>query len=209
MQYFNTLPLISQNIYDVYGNDQVVTNLLNRAYILSKLLKNVTLFYEYDVKEGETPESISYSYYKDIYRYWMILYSNNIIDPQADWPKTSSQFDLYLQDKYAEEANGNPVIAYTMSTTHHYEKIISTSDNVNFENKVTTLWVDANTYNSLMPSTTTRTFTSGTTVIQEISKQAVSIYDYENNLNENKRHINILREEFADNMERQFRELMT
>lgn len=208
MQYFNTLPLITQNTYSVYGNNQVVTNLLIRAYILPTLLKNVMLFYKYDIREGDTPESIAYNYYDDVYKYWIVLYSNNILDPQADWPKTSSQFQLYLEDKYKTEANGSPVIAYTMSTIHHYEKIISTSDNVNFENKVVTVWIDEDTYNSLLASTTQRTFNSGTVVTQQISKSAVSIYTYENQLNENKRQINLLKESYVADVETRFKKLM-
>ena len=208
MQYFNTLPLITQNTYSVYGNNQVVTNLLIRAYILPTLLKNVMLFYKYDIREGDTPESIAYNYYDDVYKYWIVLYSNNILDPQADWPKTSSQFQLYLEDKYKTEANGSPVIAYTMSTIHHYEKIISTSDNVNFENKVVTVWIDEDTYDSLLASTTQRTFSSGTVVTQQISKSAVSIYTYENQLNENKRQINLLKESYISDIETRFKNLM-
>lgn len=208
MQYFNTLPLVSQNTYNVYGNNQVVTNLLTRAYFLPKLLKNVMLFYQYDIKEGETPESIAHSYYNDIYKYWIVLYSNNIIDPLNDWPKTSSQFELYLLDKYKEQANGVPVIAYTMSTIHHYEKIIATTDDVFFETKVLTLQIDEDTYNSLMPSSTKRTFSTGTIVTQEITKRAVSIYDYENKVNEDKRNINIMKDQYVTELEYQFKRLM-
>lgn len=208
MQYFNTLPLISQNTYSVYGNNQLVTNLLVRGYLLPSLLQNVMLFYRYDIKEGDTPESIAYNYYNDVYKYWILLYSNNIIDPQSDWPKTSSQFDLYLQDKYQEAANGVPVISYTLSTIHHYEKSISTIDNVYFQDKITTIWIDEDTYDSLMPSTTKRTFNTGTVVTQTISKRAVSIYEYENTLNESKRQINILKENYVSDVEFRFRKLM-
>lgn len=208
MQYFNTLPLVVQNIYNNYQNNQVVTNLLSRAYLIPSLLNNVMMFYEYDIKEDETPESIAYNYYDDVYKYWLILYSNNIFDIQSDWPKTSSQFTLYLEDKYKEDANGNPVIAYTMSTIHHYEKTIATSDNLDFQEKTVTIQITEDDYNSLIPSTTNRTFNSGTVVTQTITKQAVSIYNYESELNEDKRKVKILRTEFVDPMEKKFRQLM-
>lgn len=208
MQYFNTLPLVVQNSYNNIQNNQVVTNLLTRAYLIPQLVNNVMMFYEYDVKENETPENIAYNYYDDVYKYWIILYSNNIFDVQADWPKTSSQFALYLEDKYKEAANGAPVIAYTMSTIHHYEKIVTTSDNLNFEEKVVTMQITQSEYNSLSTSTISRTFNDGTIVTQSISKQAVSIYNYENDLNESKRKIKVLRTEFVEPIERRFRQLM-
>lgn len=208
MQYFNTLPLVVLPKINTFGNNQLVTNLLTRAYLLPSLLKNVMLFYEYDVIDGDTPESLSYNYYDDVYRYWIILYSNGIIDAQSDWPKTSSQFILYLDDKYKEAANGNPVIAYTMSTIHHYEKIITVSNNSDFQKKVVNIEVDEDTYISLMDTTIQRTFSDGSQITQEISKRAVSIYVYENELNEKKRKINIMKQSYVFDMEKQFRDLM-
>lgn len=209
MQYFNSLPLIAQNTYNNVGNNQVVTNLLSRAYLLPPLLKNVMFFYEYDIKDDETPETIAYNYYDgDVYKYWILLYSNNIFDVQNDWPKSNPQFNAYLEDKYKEQANGVPVLAYTMSTIHHYEKIITTSDDVFFEKKVVTIQITEDEYNSLMTGTTTRTFNTGTTITQDISKQAVSIFTYETKLNENKRRINLMRKEFIPALETKFQEIM-
>lgn len=208
MQYFNSLPLTTQNSYNVYGNNQVVTNLITRAYLLPELQKNIMMFYQYDIKDGETPESISYNYYNNVYRYWLILYANNITDPLGDWPKTNRQLDLYLEDKYKEQANGTNIIAYTMSTIHHYEKIVTTYDDVYFQKKVVSVWVDEDIYNSLMTSTTQRTFPDGTTITQEIGKKAVSIYNYEMDLNESKRRINIIKQEYVMDTEREFKQIM-
>ena len=208
MQYFNSLPLVSQNTYSAYNNNQLVTNLLTRAYLLPSLLNNVMLFYDYEVRDGDTIESVAYNYYNDVYKYWIICYSNNIIDPLFDWPKTSSQFELYLEDKYSQEANGVPVIAYTMSTIHHYEKTISVINDFDFANTVTTIWIDEDTYDSLMPSIIERTFPSGTNITQKITKQAVSIYTYESIINDNKRKIKLLKDDYVPDIENRFKKLM-
>ena len=49
MKYFSNLPLIVKT--DTNNNSLVVTNLLSRSYILPSLLKNVVLFYDYDVND--------------------------------------------------------------------------------------------------------------------------------------------------------------
>ena len=43
---------------------------------------------------------------------------------------------------------------------------------------------------------------------QEISKRAVSIYDYENKVNEDKRNINIMKDQYVTDLEYQFKRLM-
>jgi hypothetical protein len=139
----------------------------------------------------------------------MVLFSNNIIDTQSEWPLNSSQFTNYLKDKYAEAAGVLPVLEYTLSTIHHYEKIITTTDSVSMQNVVTTIEIDKDTYDSLIESTTERTFTTGQSVSQTITKNAVSIYNYELQLNEDKRKINILNNMYASDVEQQFQKLMS
>jgi len=137
MKYFDSLPLISTK--DLSGNDVAVNNLLARAYFLPSLLKNITLFYDYNIREGDTPELIAHKYYGNVYRYWLVLFSNGIIDPQSEWPLTSSQLLLHLEDKYksdtanslhisANSVTSSQTFSYITATAHHYEKIISTTD---------------------------------------------------------------------------------
>ena len=62
--YFKNIPTI---IYDSVGNGEFkdVKNLLRRVAVRAKVKTN-TLFYDtYDVKEGETPESIADRLYGD------------------------------------------------------------------------------------------------------------------------------------------------
>jgi hypothetical protein len=191
---------------DPNNNTIVVNNLLSRNYFLPKLIKNFSLFYEYEIKEGDTPENIAYRYYDDIYRYWIVLYSNNILDFQAQWPLTTSEFESYLKDKY-KDVGGQSIIAYTLSTVHHYEKLIYTSENTSSKEKLTRINIDEGTYNSLMESSVEKT-KSGVTYRMRITKNAVSIYNYEFELNESKRKINLLKKEYSTDAEKQFQDLM-
>jgi hypothetical protein len=58
------------------------------------------LYYTYDIQEGDTPEIIAHKYYGDSYRYWIVLFANELLDPQWDWPMTYKMFEQYLADKY-------------------------------------------------------------------------------------------------------------
>jgi hypothetical protein len=207
MKYFKTLPLVSQP--DFNGNNVVVNNLMARGKLVSSLSTNVMLFYQYDIKEGDTPENIAYRYYNDMNRYWMIMYANNIIDPQWSWPLNNNQFLLYLKNKYAEAAGGQDLaIAYALSTVDHYEKIISTSDTNNLQKQTIRVQIDEDTYNNLMTNTQELTFDNGVVVTETIDKAAISIYDNEVELNENKRKINLIKAQYVDQMEIQLKALL-
>lgn len=219
MKYFNTLPLIAQTDYN--NNYIAVSNLLTRSYLLPSLKNNLMLFYEYNISEFDTPENIAYKYYKDLDRYWILLYSNNIMHPLHDWPKTNQQFLLYVNDKYTaataealsipvQDVTQSQILAYISSTVHHYEQSITIYDNVNLQKQTITVEIDENTYNNLIESDTTKTFTdTNVSVTREIRKNVVSIYEYEFNLNESKRKINLMKDTFVTATEQQFRNLMS
>jgi hypothetical protein len=209
MKYFNTLPLVLQN--DFNGNALLVNNLITRAYLLPSLTKNVMLYYKYDLKDSDTPENIAYKYYEDIDRYWIVLYSNGITDPQGDWPLTNQQFDLYLVKKYAEDAGSSEpsvILSYTTGTIHHYEQTIVTTDSGNLQKQSITIEIDENTYNTTTDTEYNSVFPNGVKVSKKITKNAVSIYEYENRLNESKRKINIMKKDFVGQMETQLKSVM-
>ena len=107
--YFANFPLIP---YDSVGNGEfkVVTNLLRRVAIRSKVRTNTMLFDTYDVKEGETPEMLADKLYGSSEYHWIILYCNNVTDRYHQWPKNQNQFLAYINDKYSNA-----------DATHHYE----------------------------------------------------------------------------------------
>jgi hypothetical protein len=196
MQYFDTLPKL---IYtDQYGTSSIRTNLLARASLLPSLFKNPLLYYKYDIQEGDTPEIIAHKYYNNSYRYWIVLFANQLLDPQWDWPLSSQQFQNYIEDKYGTED--------VYGTVHHYEKVITES---NFDNTTTNaVTIDQDTYNSLVSSTNTYNLPTGSVTVT-ITPKAVSIYDYELSLNESERTINILNSVYVTQLENEFRKLMS
>tara|TARA_Y100001951_G_scaffold91312_1_gene85216 strand:+ start:44 stop:571 length:528 start_codon:yes stop_codon:yes gene_type:complete len=107
--YFENFPLI---LYDSVGDGQfkIVTNLLKRVGVRSKVKTNVMIFDTYDVKEGETPEIIADKLYDDPELHWIVLLMNNVTDRYHQWPMNNNQFLSYMNDKYTDQ-----------DATHHYE----------------------------------------------------------------------------------------
>jgi hypothetical protein len=107
--YFKNFPTI---IYDAVGNGEFkdVKNLLRRVAIRAKVKSNTLLYDTYDVKEGETPESIADKLYDDPELHWIVLLVNDITDRYHQWPMNFSQFNEFIADKY-DDIDG----------THHYE----------------------------------------------------------------------------------------
>ena len=217
MKYFNTLPSILTTDYS--GNKIVLKNLLNRAVLLTQLSNNPLLYYTYAVQDGDTPETIAKKYYGDQYRYWIVLHGNKSMDPQWDWPLTSRQFGDFIIQKYtndtanAQNISANSVslsmvLSYTQGTLHHYEKIITTTDTITQTQSVKTIEIDADTANQVIQTTNTVTFNDGSQAKQSISLNPISIYDYENNLNESKRNIKLINSSYVLSMENELKSLM-
>jgi hypothetical protein len=214
MKYFETLPVIAR---DNPNNDYKIAaiNLLARVSIVPELLNNPSLYYTYDIQEGDTPEIIASKYYNDPYRYWIVLFANQLLDPQWDWPKTYDQFNNYLIDKYSAAAANVSMepIAYTQVTNYEYRKIITTIDSTTSNTTIDKYVVDYATYANTVPTTETVVFTPNkynnyATVTYEIAKEDVTIYEWEQEQNEKRRTIRILNSLYVGQFEQQFSYLM-
>ena len=85
---------------------------------------------------------------------------------------------------------------------------LTTVDNVSKTTAIKTVEVDLDTYNSIVPSSVTQTFSDGGSVTYSESKKIVSLYDYEISLNESKRNINIINSNYISQMESQYSNLV-
>ena len=130
--YFGNFPIIA---YDSVGNGdfKLVTNLLKRVAVRSKVRSNTILYDTYDVKEGETPEILADKLYGDAELHWVILFVNNVIDVYHQWPQNQNQFLAYINNKYSD-----------VDATHHYEISQVSGD--------TTIKIDIGTDNTDYPT---------------------------------------------------------
>jgi hypothetical protein len=112
--YFKSFP------YTLYSLDnvttvQVVTNITNRVTLSDGVKTNLSLYDEYDIKDGETPELVADKFYGNPELHWLVLHYNDILDPRFDWPLDTNNLNRYIAGKYNhvnavhhyEDANGN------------------------------------------------------------------------------------------------------
>lgn len=117
-RYFDLFPRVAYNLGNKrYSNFQNVTNILFRVGVIRDVLSNVSSYYEYLIKETDTPDILAFNVYGDSEAHWLILLTNQILDPQYEWPLNSRDFNNYIIDKYGS-------IEAAQTTIHHYEKII-------------------------------------------------------------------------------------
>ena len=111
MSYFMQFPLMA---YDVKGDKsyKMLPDILRRVKLRANIKNGLFEFDNYDVQEGETPETIAYKWFGDTEFHWVILMTNNITDRYYQWPLSQPQFQVHLEDKYGV---GN------IDATHHYE----------------------------------------------------------------------------------------
>ena len=108
-KYFQTLPLTLYSL-DEFKSNKIVPNIFIRSKFLSNVVTNSALYDEYNIVDGETPETTAAKFYGDSGLHWIILQSNDILDPRFGWPLAPFDLKKFAEGKYTN-ING----------VHHYE----------------------------------------------------------------------------------------
>ena len=206
-KYFNFFPTTPYSNSDESMAYDIVTNIIARFAFEDGLKQNSSLFYPYNIQDGDTPEMIASKYYGSPEKHWIVLLFNNIIDPQYDWPLDQRTIIKYINNKYsareyADTANTNiSGLVWSMNANNvyaHYKTVtrvgITDASPVTITEKIQ---VDANTYANVIVTSNKVTLNSGTEVAETTTKEKQTYYDYEINANEAKRQIKLLRAEYV------------
>lgn len=201
-KYFNFFPKTLYSLSNKPTSADSVTNIIARFGFESTLKENSNIFYPYDIQDGDTPETIANKYYGSPERHWVVLLFNDIIDPQYDWPLDQRTIIKYINDKYTANGSANVTsqtgLAWSQSNTKSYYKVVTRVTNNATKNTIKEkIELDANTYANVVISNSTKTLQSGTVIVETVSKETETYYDYELNLNESKRKIRLLRSEIV------------
>tara|TARA_R110000744_G_scaffold188954_9_gene308194 strand:- start:6420 stop:6974 length:555 start_codon:yes stop_codon:yes gene_type:complete len=93
---------------------------ITRRAKLTELVKTSALSYmSYTVQEDEKPEDVAFYYYDDPSYAWLVLMSNNIVDPYTHWPKSALNLEAYIKSEYALKSGttGDAVIEWSKNAT--------------------------------------------------------------------------------------------
>jgi len=213
-KYFNYFPKTFYTSNNDVNGVEAITNIIARFAFDSQLKENTSAFYPYQVQDSDTPEIIADKYYGNVEYHWVVLLFNNIIDPQFDWPLKSDTLIDYIDKKYTANGSANTPAqsgltwALSENNVQGYFKVVTTTtnDGTITQEKIT---IDANTYANVATGTNTYTTQAGESVKVVVTKETQSYYTYETNLNESKREINLIKNDFLPQIEKEFKRVIS
>lgn len=196
-----------------YSTYDTVTNITFRVTILKSVLNATSSYQMYTIRDGDTPWALAEKVYSDPSAYWIITYANDIYDLNYDWPLPYDVFNKYIIDKYGS-------VPAAMAGIHHYEKIVERTESFTRKKTVDRYIInyDKLTDNDLnvpydyylgLPETqyVEEINLNGRTTTQITRRGTVSNYDYENELNEAKREIKIIKNTYYHQIMKEFNNL--
>jgi hypothetical protein len=109
-KYFNYFPKVPYFLDENNNSLEVITNLTTKFKFDNTFKENSVVYYDYIVKDGETPEIIAEKVYGSAEYHWIIMLANDKYDYIEDFPLSEPELVKVIASKYT-----NP------SAIHHYE----------------------------------------------------------------------------------------
>ena len=192
MGYFRELPNL---LYPSFLPDKTssldfveVKNVFRRAKLRDDLQNNFTVFERYEIPMGFRPDAVAEELYGSDQLDWVVLTVAGILNVRNEWPLSDRDIYDYSLDKYGESLNSVKFFETTEVKDTNGRMILP-------KGKV----VDSN---FTIPKPGEPTATLNPVV-------GISNYEYETRLNDEKRSIFVLREEYLQQFLNDMRELMT
>lgn len=101
---FENFPRISYTLDDG-DTEQVVVDIFKRVILSKEFQENISYFELYDVQHGETPEEVAFKFYGSENLHWLVLMTNNVIDPRFEWPISEENLLKIVSSKYGGNNN--------------------------------------------------------------------------------------------------------
>lgn len=179
--YFRQVPnfeYISRNAEKKNISDYVeVKNLFKRGKLREDIFGNLNFFTKYDIIGDERPDQVAFKTYNDSTLDWVVLLANNILNIQTEWPLTQVAFDKIMLQKYGTYST-------LYNGIHHYESR-EVKNSIGVVIIPAGLEVDANYSVSF--------YDNGAEKVVSDVAQPVTNYNHELKIEEEKRHIYLLK----------------
>ncbi len=189
--YFTQFPyILYPNFEDKSGNKKtILKNITRRVVRKISPSDDESLFYKYLIKDEETIEIISTKEYGSPKYYWVIMLINEKFDRYYDFPLKYGEFENYITDKYGSISASQTTYKYYIREA--YERF---SENTEEDNKFF-IEVPQIDYDFINPDSNPQILRP-ITQSGRVMKKTKSFYDYEFSLNEEKRNILLLNQEY-------------
>ena len=183
--YFDLIPDFAyvSRLPDAKISDYIrVKNFFRRATLREDIFQNLTFFTKYSVEGNDRPDNVAHKVYENSDLDWVILLANNITHIPTEWPMPQNDFDRFLLDKY-----DNYDTIY--NGVHHHETVeVKDSNDV-------TIVAEGLEVSSDFSQTYYDYYVSGMVTASNITRP-VTNYQYEEKLENKKREIFILKQEY-------------
>ena len=183
--YFNLIPDFDyvSRLPNAKISDYIrVKNFFRRVTLREDIYQNLTFFTKYPIEGNDRPDNVAQKVYENPDLDWLILLANNITHIPTEWPMAQNDFDRFLLEKYD---NYNTIY----NGVHHHETIeVKDSNNV-------TIVPAGLEVNSDFTQTYYDYFIGEMKTESNITRP-VTNYEYEEKLENDKRQIFILKQEY-------------
>jgi len=171
-----------------------VKNLFKKGKLRDDIFEDLSVFTKYQIKGDDRPDNVAFKYYGDATLDWLVLVSNNIINIQTEWPLRQTDFDRYMLNKYGDYDT-------LYNGVHHYETLeVKNTDNV--------VILPAGLQVDSTFSIQHYDFQLKQNMVYSNVTKAVTNYEYENELDTNKRNIFLLKRNYLNVAKDNFEQMM-
>ena len=196
--YFRQVPdleYVSRSKDAIIGEYSKVKNLFKRGKLREDIFQNLSFFTKYNIKGSDRPDNVAFKIYGDSDLDWVVLICNNILNVQSEWPMTQEVFDEYVLDKYGDYDT-------LYNGVHHYETL-EVKNSLGVVVLPAGLQVDSD-YTLTFYDSEINGYTFKTDIVVPITN-----YEYEENLETNKRTIFVLKPRYLNVVKDDLEEIMT
>ena len=165
-----------------------VKNIFRRVKVRDDLYKNFVVFQKYEIPEGARPDTVAEDLYGTPNLDWVVLTTAGIINVRNEWPLSNRDLYNYCFEKYEDSLNNT--------------RFFETTEVKDSNGRLTLPKGKIVDSNFTIPNPTNPSATLNPVV-------GISNFIYETRINEEKRNINVLRQEYITEFLDDMREIMT
>lgn len=224
--YFKDFPTFFYE-FDINGEKSLtaIKDITRNIRFRRDILANVTVYDEYDIQEGDTPEIISEKVYGSPQYHWVVMLMNENYDYINDFPLSELELEQYVHQKYGnytEDMSDDLREAENILakfTIHHYERsdglvlfdpsqYPQISYEVKFKKEDNSGILLDEFGRELVAENSVEDIVDPPQVTDNDLRYPVTNWDYERRINESKRRIKLLPPELLNKVLQEFEELL-
>jgi len=176
------------------GDYLPLKNLFKKGKLRDDIFQNLAFFEKYQIKGNDRPDNVAFEIYNDSTLDWIVLLSNNIVNIQTEWPLTQDNFDRFLIDKYGDyDTIYNGIHHYVTEEAKNSQGVVIVPAGLRVNERYFVSYYDY-------------------FIDQQITTSNLSIpvtnYEYEEELENNKRNIYVLKPSYLNVVLNDMKEIM-